>query len=358
MSQQTMQNELDSGTRIGMVFVVEASAASALAVTGLLLYIAYSAIAIQRNASQRWSPETHIHYYFLNLLICDLILSIVDNRSCEFACKHPYLSHSVNAQRVYPHAFCTVQGLVKHVGDVGVALSTMAVALHMLAVLVFHWKSPPKFALIGLAIIWLVIIVLVVVPNAVQHNIYGPTGYWCWIEEDTMEQIGLDYIWMWLAATLNAIAYLFLILVMKRVILLNSNGFRWQGKPERIPIRSSMGALNSTEHTQEERVRASQMFFYPLVYIIVVLPISAARFSAFRGHTVPFAVTAVADTVFGSSGLFNVVLYALTRPRLMPRTRSQDYIDSQANAFSAVEFGQSRFHDTSALPSSPRSTRF
>ncbi|KAL4070845.1 hypothetical protein J3A83DRAFT_4245860 [Scleroderma citrinum] len=348
MSQQTMQNELDSGTRIGMVFVVEASAASALAVTGLLLYIAYSAIAIQRNASQRWSPETHIHYYFLNLLICDLILSIGGLLNIKW----------IIEARVYPHAFCTVQGLVKHVGDVGVALSTMAVALHMLAVLVFHWKSPPKFALIGLAIIWLVIIVLVVVPNAVQHNIYGPTGYWCWIEEDTMEQIGLDYIWMWLAATLNAIAYLFLILVMKRVILLNSNGFRWQGKPERIPIRSSMGALNSTEHTQEERVRASQMFFYPLVYIIVVLPISAARFSAFRGHTVPFAVTAVADTVFGSSGLFNVVLYALTRPRLMPRTRSQDYIDSQANAFSAVEFGQSRFHDTSALPSSPRSTRF
>jgi len=91
----TMNNiEFDFGTRIGMLFLVEAFATSALAVTGLLLYIAvrfqcggvcryvhrhppqYGAVAIQRNASRRWSTETHIHYYFLNLLICDLILSI------------------------------------------------------------------------------------------------------------------------------------------------------------------------------------------------------------------------------------------------------------------------------------------
>ncbi|KIM59662.1 hypothetical protein SCLCIDRAFT_1186005, partial [Scleroderma citrinum Foug A] len=52
------------------------SAASALAVIRLLLYIAYSAVAVQRNASRRWSTETHAHHYFLNLLLCDLILSV------------------------------------------------------------------------------------------------------------------------------------------------------------------------------------------------------------------------------------------------------------------------------------------
>ena len=35
----------------------------------------YNAVVIQRNASRMWSTETHVHYYFLNLLICDLILS-------------------------------------------------------------------------------------------------------------------------------------------------------------------------------------------------------------------------------------------------------------------------------------------
>jgi len=60
-----------------------------------------------------------------------------------------------------------------------------AIALHMLQVLVLRWKSPPKFALVVLAIIWLVILFLSVVPNVIQHNIYGPTGYckssWTWL---------------------------------------------------------------------------------------------------------------------------------------------------------------------------------
>ncbi|KIM65831.1 hypothetical protein SCLCIDRAFT_418572 [Scleroderma citrinum Foug A] len=86
----------------------------------------------------------------------------------------------------------------------------------MLQVLALRWRSPPKFALVVLAIIWLVILVLLIVPNVVQNNIYGPTGYWCWIRQSTIEQIGLEYIWMWLAAILNAIAYIFLGCVIKR----------------------------------------------------------------------------------------------------------------------------------------------
>ncbi|KIM59554.1 hypothetical protein SCLCIDRAFT_1217684 [Scleroderma citrinum Foug A] len=57
-------------------------------------------------------------------------------------------------------------------------------------------------------------------------------------------------------------------------------------------------------------IRANQMFFYPLVYIVVVLPISGARFSAPKGNTVPFAVTASTDALFALSGLFNVVLFS------------------------------------------------
>ena len=106
-----------------------------------------------------------------------------------------------------------------------------------------------------------------------------------------------------------------------------------------------------------------------------VLPISAARFSAFRGHTVPFAVTAFADTLFASSGLFNTILFALTRPRLMPQRRLRDIqslprsptsptalmtkyrwspndnIDRNNGGFAAMELGRYRFHDSpSGLP--------
>ncbi|KAI6047732.1 hypothetical protein EDC04DRAFT_2556091 [Pisolithus marmoratus] len=320
-----MSDQLNHGVRVGMVFIVIASAASALAVGGVLLYIAYSAVTIQRNASRRWSTDTHIHYYFLNLMICDLIQAVGGLLNTKW----------VIEAVVYPGPFCTVQGFFKQLGDVGVAFR-YAIALHMLQVLVLEWRSPPKFALLILAVIWLVIVILVVVPNVAQHNVYGPTTYWCWIHESTGEQIGLDYIWMWLAAVLNTVSYLFLALVVKRLVLVDDNRFRWWGKQERRSIPNGMVP-------SVERLRATQLFFYPLVYIIVVLPISAARFSQFKGHYVPFAVTAFADTLFASCGLFDTILYAVTRPRLMPRRPSQDPQSALLARLTNVQMAHDRF---------------
>ncbi|KIN97035.1 hypothetical protein M404DRAFT_161524 [Pisolithus tinctorius Marx 270] len=343
---------------MGLVFILVASFVSALAVGGVLLYIVYSAVTIKRNASRRWSTDTHIHYYFLHLMVFDLIQTMGGLLSIKW----------IVEESVYPGAFCTVQGFFTHVGDIGVALSTTAIALHILQALVLEWRSPPKFALLVLAIIWLDILILVVVPNVTQHNIYGPTGYWCWIDRSTAEQIGLDYIWMWLAAVLNIISYVLLALVTKRPILVDGNRFRWRGKQER-----SIGARTSTES-----VKAIQMFFYPLVYIMVVLPVSAARFAQFGGHDVPFAVTIFTDTLFALSGLFDTILYAFTRPKLMPRRKPshdpqsallarittgrmahdrfpQDYMMEDGNL--VTETGRSRLHDTPEFLQSPGSAR-
>jgi len=57
-------------TRLGLVFAVEASFLSALAATSVLIYIAYSTIM------RRWKTETEIHFYFVNLMIFDLIMAI------------------------------------------------------------------------------------------------------------------------------------------------------------------------------------------------------------------------------------------------------------------------------------------
>ena len=62
---------------------------------------------------------------------------------------------------------------------------------------------------------------------------------------------------------------------------------------------------------------------YPAIYTITVLPIAIVRFRAFHDQHVPFAATVVADVLFSCSGLFNVILFALTRPSLLPRRNSQ-----------------------------------
>lgn len=67
---------------------------------------------------------------------------------------------------------------------------------------------------------------------------------------------------------------------------------------------------------------------------------TAARYRTFTGHYTPFAFTVIADGLFLSSGLLNVLLYAYTRPFLLPHTN--DSADNQSIAIS--EFAESR-HD-------------
>ena len=47
-------------------------------------------------------------------------------------------------------------------------------ALHTLQVLALRWRFPQKFALLMLAIVWLVVLVLLAVPNAVQGKYMVP----------------------------------------------------------------------------------------------------------------------------------------------------------------------------------------
>lgn len=66
---------------------------------------------------------------------------------------------------------------------------------------------------------------------------------------------------------------------------------------------------------------------YPAVYIITVLPVGVVRFRSFHSQNVPYAATIFADILFCSSGLFNVILFSVTRPALLPyRDRELDLL--------------------------------
>lgn len=58
---------------------------------------------------------------------------------------------------------------------------------------------------------------------------------------------------------------------------------------------------------------ARQMLWYPVAYSILVIPIAAARFSAFNGKDVPFSVTIFTGSIFMLSGFVNAILFTATR---------------------------------------------
>jgi hypothetical protein len=62
------------------------------------------------------------------------------------------------------------------------------------------------------------------------------------------------------------------------------------------------------------------VFSYPAVYIFCMLPMSIARWIYFNGSTVPQQFTLFGSGLFSLCGLFDAILFFLTRPNLVVGT--------------------------------------
>ncbi|PFH54777.1 hypothetical protein AMATHDRAFT_52684 [Amanita thiersii Skay4041] len=298
------------GVRLGIVFIIQSASLSLLAVTALLLYIVWTSNLFRRSPPAR-NVRSHIHYYFVNLLISDLIQAIGGIINIKW----------VKDATVLAGPLCTAQGILKQVGDVGVALTTTVIAIHTVCVLAFLWHPPHKIVAMSILFIWTFISLAVGLGVASHRSqpYYGPTQYWCWITSSfDAERLWLEYFWMYLAAFVNLICYATIALVIKGVIVFDGLKVRIPRKEDRVD--HIIATLVETDARQSSAI-ASQMLLYPAVYIITVSPIAVVRWMAFSGKTVPFAATACAGIVFSSSGLFNVILYTKTRPKLLASRR-------------------------------------
>ncbi|KAF8269313.1 hypothetical protein EI94DRAFT_1799338 [Lactarius quietus] len=302
---------LTFGNRIGLFILFEISAVSASAISILLAYIAYSAVSVRSGSKRRWRIESPVHLFLLNQLVCDLIQTLGGLMNMKW----------VIDATVTEGSFCVAQGVVKQLGDVGTALSAGNVAIYTFSALIFRSKPDTNVfrALLIVAGIWISIILNVAINVGINggSNFYTPTGYWCWISDVYgVQQTVADYMWMWISAFSSLLAYVAVFLVLRGFVTVEGWRVRWTYGQESPDIPH-----------------------YPIIYIITVLPVSAARYRTFAGHNPPFVFTVIADGLFLSSGLLNVLLYVYTRPFLLPHT--SDSPDDQSIAIHS-EFAQSR----------------
>ncbi|KAJ7585768.1 hypothetical protein C8J56DRAFT_862245 [Mycena floridula] len=327
--------------RLGLVFIAEAACLSAVCVAGLLVYIAYSFAVVKRGASRNWTLSTHFHYYFINLLFSDLIQAIGGILDIRW----------IIDSGVTEGPLCTAQGIFKQMGDVGVALTSLAIAIHTFSVLVFRKQPPDRTAILVLSMIWIFIALVVGVSVARHKNqdYYGNTQYWCWITAGfPSERIALEYVWMWITASVNIICYIIIALVIKGVIIVEGNKMYVRRQKPRALKTLSISSPHSLTTVQNLRTNdiAMQMLFYPAVYTITVLPIAICRFLAFSGRTVPFPATAFSSILFSLSGVFNLVLFKLTRPKLIPGHNGESMANYYGESLTSPYGSQICYRDT------------
>ncbi|KAI0629246.1 hypothetical protein C8Q77DRAFT_1065995 [Trametes polyzona] len=327
----TLQRPYSSEEASGVLVLAVISCISATAVVGLLLAIAVSAFNTRKSTSRRLFVRSHVAAYFVSMLFCELVQTVGSIMNVKWV-----------AQRsVTYEPYCTVQGVVKHISDVGTAYWCI-IATNTFWILFLQWRLR-RFVLIGALVGgWSTIGAIVSTgPGAIQKVERGPfyaiSGYWCWIaDEYPTERITLDYMIMFLSALLSFIMYVLVFLRMRGNIMLHGwrVSFRFGPQPPELAPKSvDTHAVNV----------AKSMLLYPLAYMILVLPIAISRFAEWMGHEVPFAVTMICDSIFLLSGFVNVVLFLTTRRVLpansvFPRAIAQRFSrpSSQTNSMSSI----------------------
>ncbi|RDX54648.1 hypothetical protein OH76DRAFT_985365 [Lentinus brumalis] len=290
-------------------------------VAGVAMLVVAGAISLAAVvpvlAIMRWfGPKlanTRIMPFFVSLLLANVLQAIGTLINSRW----------VHERSAVPGSLCSAQGGIKQAGNVGMALWSFVLSLHVFMLLFVRrvtLSALHSWLLLGAG--WfLVALVVVIGPTAIQTAdrgpYFGPTGYWCWITQNyPHEQFLLEYFFEFLSAILSFCLYTAVLLRVRGNLVKTSgkwhlrfvpHGERWRLAIRRDVVDGSMMQV------------ATRMVWYPVAYTILLLPVTIARFVAFSGHEVPFRATIFADFVFNLQGVVNVALLLATR-RFVPDT--------------------------------------
>ncbi|KAI0251895.1 hypothetical protein BJV78DRAFT_396611 [Lactifluus subvellereus] len=216
---------------------------------------------------------------------------------------------------------CSLQGGIKQAGNVGTAVWSFALALHAFHLLFLRSRVSKVNKWLTLALGWTFIVFVVSIgPLAIQRKAvgpyFGPSGFWCWITvQYPAAQTFLEYMLEWTSAFFSFVLYMIVLLRVRGNLLQDSKGkwfLRWVSRGESWQLSFARDYLDSCTVKM-----AAIIVWYPVIYTVLIVPISIARFASYAGARVPPTFTFLADIVFALGGFANLLLFIGTR-RFIP----------------------------------------
>ncbi|KAF9531285.1 hypothetical protein CPB83DRAFT_132739 [Crepidotus variabilis] len=302
----TLRDFFNFSERAGLLFTIEASLLSFVAVTFILCFALLKWLRGTLTSWGRRRPaDASDSSLFLNLMFADLIQAA----GCLFNFR--WMAEAA----VTGGPFCNAQAALKQVGIVGVSLTSLCIAVHTFTVLVLRRMPPKQASKIAVIWIWIFAAIIITIPHAIHKNetYYGPTVFWCWIlPKWKTEQIVTEYLWVWLAALSMLILYTIMYCVMKGWINIGKS----LGAPLVVLDTVESGGPSVDDLEEEKRVKAiaKLLLYFPAVYLVAIVPNSISRWLTFDGEPPPPELALFTNTIFALSGLFHFILFLLTRP--------------------------------------------
>ncbi|PKX99061.1 protein gprD [Aspergillus novofumigatus IBT 16806] len=284
---------LTGSLRAGFIAIGAVALCSWIATFSLISFLTYRFIFWQRYYKR---PLAHNQYV---VLIYNLLLVDIQQATAFLLCLHWVARGGVN----YPSAACVLQGWWIQTADPGSGLFVLAIAIHTCAV-VLRGRQLPFTTFVWCVVgLWAFIILL----GLIAVGLYGSKTFviseagWCWLSPQAQdERLWGHYLWIFLSEfgtiILYGIMFVYLRRQMKQAAALRQNH------------QESLNRLNRV---------VVYMVIYPLVYVLLSLPLAAGRMSTAR-HVVPSKeYFAAAGALMALSGLVDVIVYTLTRRHLL-----------------------------------------
>ncbi|KAK0195075.1 hypothetical protein F5146DRAFT_1109451 [Armillaria mellea] len=299
---------LTRGQSIGLTIVAESGFVSLFAVLFVFGIISRNALHhVRKKAVKDWDfLQEPMDVFMLSLFFADLIQALGAVLDIKW----------INEGKVETGSFCTAQGIIQQLGETGVAITTLIIALYTF--IVVRWRKGVNAILISKFVIltaWAFIIILIIVGNTTRGpNYEEPTPYWCWIGENhTALRIVGEYVWFWITLGASFLGYIFLFLWSRGNIVFDDKSW-W-----RFTFHSRPDKPESLEEKARRRNSLSLIALpslrYPVVYSILVLPLSVVRWITFNGRNqLGSEANLIVISIYGLSGMMNVILLLVTRP--------------------------------------------
>ncbi|OQE32235.1 hypothetical protein PENSTE_c001G04461 [Penicillium steckii] len=283
---------LPTAQRRGLIAVSVMAFLSFLATGTLLAFITYRLVFWKSSYSR------YIGYNQYIILIYNLVLADFQQSLAFLICLKWIVTDKIKSGT----AGCFLQGLWLQIGDPGSGLFVLAIAFHTFLLVVWGRKMSYRVFVCFVCGVWAFVALIVIIPLGMYGaDVYVPSGAWCWInsEHETV-RLWTHYIWIFLAEFGTVALYAVMFFQLRRQI-----------KASAILGNSQLESLKRLRRV------VGYMTIYPIVYIILSLPLAAGRMATANGDSPSITFFCCAGAIITSSGLVDVVLYTLTRRNLI-----------------------------------------
>lgn len=253
-------NPLPVAQRRGLIAVSIMAFLSLIATASLLAFITFRLIFWRSNY------QRYIGYNQYIILIYNLILADFQQSLAFLLCLKWIISDKIESGT----AACFLQGLWLQIGDPGSGLFVLAIAFHTFLLVVWGRKMSYRTFVTFVCGVWAFVAIIVIIPLAAYGaDVFVPSGAWCWINQDhETVRLWTHYIWIFLAEFGTVCLYAVMYFQLRRQI-----------------AASSILGNSQLESLKRLRRVVGYMTIYPIVYIVLSLPLAAGRMATANGNT-------------------------------------------------------------------------